>query len=193
MPNQNIPPKDFLQSIPSDLPVPIDDGASKHLEGKNLPNIELPSTNGMLVNCSQIQGWLVIFCFPMTGRPGRILPDGWIDTPGAAGCTPQNCSFRDNYEVLRDMSVTLLGLSTQPREYQAEVVSRLHLPYKLVSDASYQFSESLGLPMLFIENLRLTKRITLIAKDGLIKKCFYPVFPPDKNVDDVIEWLSNNS
>ena len=193
MPSQNIPPKGFLQSIPSDLPVPIDDGASAHLEGVKLPNVELPSTSGVLMNCSQIQGWLVLFCYPMTGRPGRILPDGWIDTPGAAGCTPQNCSFRDHYDELRNMDVTVLGLSTQPREDQAEAVSRLHLPYPLVSDATFQFSDSLELPMLTIENLRLTKRITLIAKDGVIKKCFYPVFPPDKNVDDVIEWFSNNT
>ena len=193
MPSQDVPPKDFLQSIPLDLPISVDDGASTHLEGKKLPNVELPSTSGMLVNCSQIEGWLVIFCYPMTGRPGRILPDGWIDTPGAAGCTPQNCSFRDHYDEFRNLGVMVLGLSTQTREDQAEAVIRLHLPYSLVSDIAFQFSDSLALPMLSIENLRLTKRITLIAKNGVIKKCFYPVFPPDKNVDEVIGWISKNT
>ena len=181
---------DFLQSIPPDLPIPIDDGACAHLEGQSLPEIELPSTADIPVKPSQIPGWLVIFCYPMTGRPGRALPDGWIDIPGAAGCTPQSCSFRDHNDELRNMGFTVLGLSTQPSEDQAEAVGRLHLPYPLVSDAAFKFSDSLKLPILSIGNLRLIKRLTLIANDGVIKKCFYPVFPPDKNVKEVIKWFS---
>jgi peroxiredoxin len=193
MSNKCNAPKDFLQSIPSDLPVPIDDGACTHLEGQNLPEIKLPSTAGVLVNPSQVIGWLVIFCYPMTGRPGRALPRDWIDMPGAAGCTPQSCSFRDRYDEFRDMDCTVLGLSTQSPEDQTEAVTRLHLPYSLLSDAAFQFSDSLKLPMLNIENLRLIKRLTLIAKDGVIKKCFYPVFPPNKNSEEVIKWFSNNT
>jgi peroxiredoxin len=191
--SQNNLPIDFLLSIPSDLPVPIDDGACAHLEGQKLPQIELLSMIDVLVNPSQILGWLVIFCYPMTGRPGRALPKGWINVPGAAGCTPQSCSFRDRYDELRDMGCTVLGLSTQSCEDQAEAVNRLNLPYPLFSDAAFQFSDSLKLPMLNIENLRLIKRLTLIAKDGVIKKCFYPVFPPDKNPEEVIKWFSNNT
>ena len=152
MSSQSNVPEDFLRSIPSDLPVPIDDGACAHLEGQSLPKIELPSTEGVFVNPFEITGWLVIFCYPMTGRPGRPLPSGWIDIPGAA--------------------------------------ARLRLPYPLLSDAAFKFSDSLKLPLLAIENLRLIKRLTLIAKEGVIEKCFYPVFPPDKNVKDVIKWFS---
>jgi peroxiredoxin len=193
MSRQDNLPKEFLLSIPSNLPVPIDDGACAHLEGQSLPNIDLPGTAGILVNPSLIIGWQVIFCYPMTGRPGRALPSGWIDIPGAAGCTPQTCSFRDHNDELRDMGFTVFGLSAQSPEDQAEAVARLHLPYPLVSDAAFKFSDSLKLPLFSVENLRLIKRLTLIAKDGVVKKCFYPVYPPDKNVKEVIKWFSKNT
>jgi len=185
--------KDFLVTIPSNLPVPIDDGACDHLEGLNIPNIDLPSTQGVLINPASITGLLVFFCYPMTGRPGRILPKGWIDIPGAAGCTPQTCSFRDRYSDLQRMDATVLGLSTQSREDQTEAVLRLRLPYTLVSDINFRFSDSLNLPTFEIENLRLIKRLTLIIIDGVIKKCFYPIFPPDKNIEKVITWISKNT
>lgn len=184
--------KDFLTTIPADLPVPVDDGACDDLVGVNIPSIDLPSTTGVLINPSSITGLLVIFCYPMTGRPGRLLPKDWIDIPGAAGCTPQTCSFRDRFLDLTDMGTTLLGLSAQTHADQAEAVLRLDLPYTLLSDSNLKFTNSLNLPTFEVENLRLNKRVTLIVKDGIIIKYFYPVFPPDKNVEDVINWISSN-
>jgi len=184
--------KDFLTTIPTDLPIPVDDGACDGLLNKNIPSVDLQSTKGVLIDPSTITGLLVIFCYPMTGRPGRLLPRGWIDTPGAAGCTPQNCSFRDRFIDLTNMDVTLFGLSAQTHTDQAEAVLRLKFPYTLLSDSDLKFTDSLNLPTFKIENLRLNKRVTLIVKDGIIKKYFYPVFPPDKNVEDVINWISTN-
>lgn len=190
MPNQNEPPSDFLRTIPDNLPVPVDDGTCHHLQGLALPSVNLPSTRGGTVNPSQIPGWLVIYCYPMTGRPGRAIPDGWVQIPGAAGCTPQSCSFRDYYHELQALNVKVFGISTQTTEDQLEAAERLHLPFELLSDASFQFSQCLRLPMFDVDGMRLTKRVTLIAKNGTIQKYFYPVFPPDKNVIDVLDWLS---
>ena len=127
----------------------------------------------------------------MTGRPGRLLPSGWIDIPGAAGCTPQTCSFRDHYLELTNMAATIFGLSTQTHIDQAEAVLRLNLPYTLLSDSRFKFTDSLNLPTFEIENLRLNKRVTLLIMDGIIKKYFYPVFPPDKNAEEVVNWISS--
>src|SRR5664279_1742887 len=126
--NQDETPRDFLRNIPNDLPVPVDDGACNHLEGLTLPTVNLPSTNGGTVNTSQVPGWLVIYCYPMTGKSGRAIPDGWIQIPGAAGCTPQSCSFRDYYRELQALNTNVLGISTQSTEEQLEAVERLHLP-----------------------------------------------------------------
>jgi len=189
MPNHNELPKDFLRSIPNDLPIPLDDGACDHLEGLMLPSVNLPATTGGTVNPSLFSGWLVIYCYPMTGRPGRTIPDGWVQIPGAAGCTPQACSFRDYYRELRALNATVFGISTQSLEDQLEAANRLHLPFGLLSDASFQFAQGLRLPMFEIDGMRLNKRVTLIAKDGKIRKYFYPVFPPDKNIEEVLAWL----
>jgi len=189
MPNHNELPKDFLRGIPNDLPIPLDDGACDHLEGLMLPSVNLPATTGGTVNPSLLSGWLVIYCYPMTGRPGRAIPDGWVQIPGAAGCTPQACSFRDYYRELRTLNATVFGISTQSPEDQLEAANRLHLPFGLLSDASFQFAQGLRLPMFEIDGMRLNKRVTLIAKDGKIRKCFYPVFPPDKNIEEVLAWL----
>ncbi|CAH1206511.1 Peroxiredoxin [Candidatus Nitrotoga sp. BS] len=190
MQNSNKLPTDVLLAIPPDLPVPIDDGACAHIEGLPLPSVALPSTDGNSINLSQVGGWLVIFCYPMTGRPGRSVPDGWAQIPGAAGCTPQACSFRDHFAILQKLNVKTFGLSAQTTDDQLEAAARLHLPFALLSDADLQFSQSLCLPMLHVKDLHLTKRVTLITKDGIIKKCIYPVFPSDKNVEVVIGWLS---
>lgn len=189
---ENNPAKDFLRTIPSDLPVPVDDGGCSHLQGLTLPSVNLPSTSGGTVNPSQIPGWLVIYCYPMTGQPGRAIPDGWVQIPGAAGCTPQSCSFRDYYRELQALNAKVFGLSTQSSDDQLEAANRLHLPFGLLSDASFQFAQNLRLPMFEIDNMRLTKRVTLIAKDGKIQTYFYPVFPPDKNVEDVLAWLKTH-
>jgi peroxiredoxin len=181
-----------FNELPKDLPVPFDDGACDHLQGMALPSLTLPSTAGRTVNPAAISGWLVIYCYPMTGRPDRALPDGWDQIPGARGCTPQSCSFRDHYRELQALNVQVFGLSTQSTEYQREAAERLHLPFELVSDASCAFAYALRLPMFDVEGMRLLKRVTLIAKDRKIAKHFYPVFPPDRNIDDVLAWLRTN-
>lgn len=189
MQNLNQVPKDVLFELPKNLPAPIDDGACNHLLGLTLPSVNLASTGGKTVNLSEIPGWLVIYCYPMTGKPGRVIPDGWIQIPGAAGCTPQSCSFRDRYSELKALNCQIFGISTQKTEDQLEASERLHLPFELLSDAAFQFAEGLRLPMFEVEGTRLLKRVTLIVKDGKIVKYFYPVFPPDKNIDDVLSWL----
>ncbi|MEM7330505.1 MAG: peroxiredoxin [Chloroflexota bacterium] len=181
-----------LTQLPDNLPVPIDDGGCDHLKGLVLPDFELPSTKGGNVNLSKIKGDVVVYIYPMTGRPDVALPDGWEQIPGARGCTPQSCSFRDHHAELKELNATLFGLSTQSTEYQREASTRLHLPFPLLSDAQLIFANSLKLPMMFVEDLKLIKRTTLICKNGIIEHVFYPVFPPDKNVDHVINWLKNN-
>lgn len=185
-------PKDFLHELPKDLPTSLDDGACDHLLGLLLPSVNLYSTTGRTVNPAQISNWLVIYCYPMTGRPGRPIPDGWTQIPGAAGCTPQSCSFRDHQKELQALNAQLFGVSTQTTEDQREAVERLHLPFELLSDTSFKFAQGLGLPMFEVEGMRMIKRVTLVAKDSRIMKYFYPVFPPDKNIDDVLSWLRDN-
>ena len=181
-----------FNELPKDLPVPSDDGACDHLPGMALPSVTLPSTAGRTVNPAAIPGWLVIYCYPMTGRPDRALLDGWDQIPGARGCTPQSCSFRDHYRELQSLNAQVFGLSTQTTEYQREAAERLHLPFELVSDASFAFAYALRLPMFEVEGMRLLKRVTLIAKDKKIAKHFYPVLQPDRNIDDVLAWLRTN-
>jgi peroxiredoxin len=181
-----------IHELPKDLPVLVDDGACNHLTGIALPSVAMPSTGGQTVNPAQIPGWLVIYCYPMTGRPDQSLPDGWDQIPGARGCTPQSCSFRDHYRELQALNVQVFGLSTQTTEYQREAAERLHLPFELLSDGSFAFAQALRLPMFELEDMRLIKRVTLIAKDGKIVKHFYPVFPPDRNTDEVLAWLHAN-
>jgi peroxiredoxin len=181
-----------IHELPKDLPAPVDDQACDHLPGRPIPYVVLPSTEGRRVNPAQIPGWLVIYCYPMTGRPDRALPDSWDQIPGARGCTPQSCSFRDQYRELQALNTQVFGLSTQTTEYQREAAERLQLPFELLSDSSFTFAESLRLPFFVVEGMRLIKRVTLIAKDRKIVKHFYPVFPPDRNIDDVLAWLRAN-
>lgn len=182
-----------LVNLPQDLPVPYDDGACNHLPGKAIPSCRLDSTQGSPVNLAEVPGWLVIYCYPMTGQPDKPLPDGWDQIPGARGCTPQACSFRDHYDELQQFEVQIFGLSTQTTEYQHEAASRLQLPFALLSDAKLQFTSALSLPVFETSGMRLNKRVTLIAFNGVIRKYFYPVFPPDKNIDQVLEWFTINA
>lgn len=176
-------------SLPTDLPVPVDDGAADHLAGARLPDVTLAATGGTAVNLRHLPGRCVIYIYPMTGQPGVALPDGWDAIPGARGCTPESCSFRDHHAEFRQLGVNVFGLSAQTTEYQREARNRLHLPFELLSDSGLQLKTALRLPTFAVAGMELFKRLTLIARDGTIEKVFYPVFPPDRNVDDVIDWL----
>ena len=182
-----------LFQLPPDLPRPVDDGAAAHLEGAFLPAVALPSTDGTSVNLSDLRGRWVIYIYPMTGRPDVPLPDGWDAIPGARGCTPQSCRFRDYYKEFKELGASIFGLSAQTSDYQREVRDRLHLPFELLSDSSLQLKGTLRLPMFTVGGMELFKRLTLIAEDGRIKKVFYPVFPPDRNADDVLACLRSGA
>jgi peroxiredoxin len=178
-----------VYELPEGIPVPTDDGASDHLPGMQLPSVALMSTTGKLVDLSSLPGKTVVYCYPMTGRPDRDLPQGWDEIPGARGCTPQSCAFRDHHEELRRLGSRVFGLSAQSTGYQREAVERLHLPFELLSDEELAFAEALGLPTFEAEGMILLKRLTLIINDGRIEMVFYPVFPPGKNPEDVLAWL----
>lgn len=182
---------DNLYELPKGLPVPRDDGACDHLEGMTLPPIGLPSTRGRVVDLSRLAGTTVVYIYPRTGRPDQEVPTGWNEIPGARGCTPQSCAFRDHYaELQRAGAAHVFGLSTQDTTYQREAAGRLHLPFELLSDAGLELAGALNLPTFEVDRMKLIKRLTLIARDGAIVKVFYPVFPPDKNAGDVLAWLT---
>ena len=182
-----------LFELPGNLPVPVNDGAADHLKGMALPDIALRSTDGSRVQLASLSGHIVIYVYPMTGRPGVALPDGWDEIPGARGCTPQSCSFRDHYSEFQALKIRVFGLSTQPSEYQREARDRLQLPFDLLSDSSLQLKKALRLPTFLVQDLELYKRLTLIVAERKIAQVFYPVFPPDRNVDAVLTWLGQNA
>ena len=177
--------------MPKDLPKPEDDGACSHLQGLQLPSLSLAATSGSCVDVLAGPGLTILFCYPRTGAPGEVVPDSWNAIPGARGCTPQACSFRDNVPQLKSLGVDhLYGLSTQSTEYQQEVHDRLHLPYGLLSDEALKFRNALDLPTFDWEGKKVIRRLTLAIEGGKIIKCFYPVFPSD-NITPVIEWLKS--
>ena len=181
---------DNVMELPKDLPVPQDDGACAHLTGMQLPAITLRSTRGRAVDLATLKGTTVVYIYPRTGRPDQEVPTGWNAIPGARGCTPQSCAFRDHYQELRDLGVAeLFGLSTQDTAYQQEAVERLHLPFEILSDEKLAFAQALKLPTFEVDGMRLIKRITLVIRDGAIVKVFYPVFPTDQNAAEVVRWL----
>jgi len=186
-----MPRSDNVMELPKDLPVPQDDGACGHLTGMKLPALALASTRGRWVDLSTLAGTTVVYIYPRTGRPDQELPTGWNAIPGARGCTPQSCAFRDHHHELKALGVSeLFGLSTQGTAYQQEAAERLHLPFELLSDEELEFAQALRLPTFEVDGMKLIKRITLIVRDGTITKVFYPVFPPDRNADEVTEWLT---
>ncbi len=175
---------------PDNLSMPIDDGACKHLTGLHLPSVALMSTAGRVVDPASLSSRVVVYCYPRTGRPGIDPPQGWDEIPGARGCTPQACAFRDHHRELQALGVQVFGLSTQDTDYQREAVERLQLPFELLSDEQLEFAHALRLPTFEIAGMTLIKRLTLIHLNGYIEKVFYPIFPPDKNAAEVINWLS---
>lgn len=183
---------DDLYTLPADLAVPVDDGACDHLPGSRLPSVPLRSTAGKLVDLARLPGTTVVYCYPRTGEPDKPLPPGWNDIPGARGCTPQSCAFRDHYAGLQALGAALYGLSTQTTAYQQEAARRLRLPFELLSDADLAFTRALRLPTFQVASMTLIKRLTLIIRDGRVETVFYPVFPPDRNAEDVIAWLSQH-
>jgi peroxiredoxin len=175
------------------LPVPEDDGAAQHLFGMRLPSISLAATDGIDVVLASLPGRTVLYIYPLTGKPGLELPDGWDEIPGARGCTPQSCAFRDHHEELREAGAArVFGLSSQGSAYQREAAERLHLPFALLSDEKLQFAQALKLPQMTVAGQTLLKRLAMIIDDGRITKVFYPVFPPDRNARDVLVWLKDN-
>ncbi len=180
-----------LNQLPVDLPVPQDDGACNHLVGMALPNSTLLATDGSMVNLSQLPGRLVIYCYPMTGQPKVPLPEGWDQIPGARGCTPQSCAYRDHYQALQALNVNVFGLSVQSTDYQREMATRLHLPFLVLSDAQYQFQKALNLPTFEAAGMMLLKRVTLIATQGRIEAVHYPIFPSDSDPAWVLDYLKS--
>ena len=177
-------------NLPKDIPSPQDDGGARHLTGMRLPDVALLATDGTRVNLSTLAGRTIVYIYPRTGVPGVPLPEGWDMIPGARGCTPQSCGFRDHFAELKALGVDhVFGLSTQDTAYQQEVANRLHLPFPLLSDERLQFASALDLPMLDVAGMRLIKRMVLAIGGGVIAKVFYPVFPPDKSADEVVVWL----
>jgi peroxiredoxin len=176
--------------LPPNIPVPEDDGTAQHLTGIKLPDLALPATSGGPINLSTLKGRTVVYIYPRTGVPGQALPTGWDAIPGARGCTPQSCSFRDHFGELKRLGVAqLFGLSAQDTAYQQEVATRLHLPFPILSDEKFAFTRALRLPTFSVDGMTLIKRMALVIDDGTITKVFYPVFPPDKNAEEVIAWL----
>lgn len=178
------------QNLPQDLPVPEDDGAADHLPGLELPIIRLPATDGRHVDLSGLSGRAVVYVYPRSGVPGQPLPEGWNAIPGARGCTPQSCAFRDHFVDLTAAGAEhVFGLSVQDTAYQSELAERLHLPFPLLSDHRRELAEALRLPTFTVDGERLLRRITLIIDGGAISHVFYPVFPPDRNAADVLAHL----
>jgi peroxiredoxin len=171
----------------------VDDGACDHLPGLRFPSIPLPSTAGRQVDLAALPGRTVVYFYPHTGRPDRYPLPGWNEIPGARGCTPQSCAFRDHAAELRALGADEFGVSTQDTEYQREAVERLHLPFELLSDERFALIEALRLPTFELAGMRFVQRITVVLCDGVIEKVFYPVFPPDRNAEEVIRWLRSDA
>ena len=186
--------KNLLEVDWSKIPAPTDDGGAAHLKGKKIPPVSLRATNDTAVDLSALKGRTVVFAYPRTGEPGKVsLVDDWDMIPGARGCTPQTCSFRDLFAELKAAGARqVFGLSTQSNEYQAEMAARLHLPFPVLSDEKLKLTEALQLPTMEVADLTLIKRLALVVDDGNITHVFYPVFPPDRNAGDVLDWLKEN-
>ncbi len=178
----------------SKIPAPVDDGAATHLVGMQLPPVVLPATDGASVKLSALSGRVVLFAYPRTGEPGKIsLVDDWDMIPGARGCTPHTCAFRDLFKELKTAGAQhVFGLSTQDTAYQREMAERLHVPFQILSDEKLEFTRALKLPSMDVAGLTMIKRLALIIDDAKITHVFYPVFPPDKNAGDVLAWLQAN-
>jgi peroxiredoxin len=177
----------------STIPAAVDDGATRHLIGARMAAIALPATDGRMIDLAALRGRSIVYAYPRTGQPGIDNPPGWDLIPGARGCTPQSCSFRDHFAELKALGVDhLFGLSTQDPAYQREAAERLHLPFAILSDEHLALTRAMTLPTFATSGMTLLKRFTLVIDDGIVRHVFYPVFPPDRSASDVIAWLSQN-
>jgi peroxiredoxin len=185
-----------FNELPANLPVPKDDGGARHLKGMTIPDLELPSTSNRRVNLAKVAivnvPRIVVYCYPMTGQPGKALPAGWDDIPGARGCTPETCGFRDHHTDLAKLGAEVFGLSTQTTAYQQEMVKRLEVPFEVLSDEHFALTKALQLPTFTVEGMTLLKRLTFVVRNARIEHVFYPVFPPDKHAEEVIAWLKEH-
>ncbi len=180
------------ESLPENLPVPVDDGACDHLPGTPLPNLALNSTIADRINLAAVSGKSVIYCYPMTGVPGVALPDGWDNIPGARGCTPQSLAYKDRHDEILSLDAKVFGISAQSTDYQKEMAERLSLPFPVLSDEQLEFCTALRIPTFSVDGMQLMKRVTLIADDGKIEAVHYPVFPSDSDPQWAIDRLTAN-
>ncbi len=182
--------RDDLYSLPRDIPAPVDDGAADHLLGMQVPPIRLLSTRGEWVDVSKQKArFVILFCYPRTGLPDQEPPKGWNQIPGARGCTPECVGFRNFYDKLREFDCAVFGLSTQSTEYQKEMASRLDLPFAVLSDCNLALTTVLRFPTFVVDDQVLLKRLTLVIRQRTVHHVFYPVFPPDRHAEEVLDWL----
>lgn len=181
-------------TLPADLPVPEDDGAAVHLWGSRVPDVTLPATDGRTISLAEIRGpRVVVYAYPRTGRPGQVaLVDDWDLIPGARGCTPETCGFRDHHAEMKAAGAEVFGLSTQDTAYQQELAERLHLPFAILSDAQLELTHAWNLPTFEVAGQTLLRRLTLALRDGVVEHVWYPVFPPDTHAAEVLRWLRSN-
>ena len=184
-----MPRADDIHTIPDDLPIPEDDGAADHLLNAAVPALALPATTGEQIQLDRLSGRTVLFCYPRTGRPDEELPPGWNAIPGARGCTPEACGFRDAHAQFAELGARVLALSTQDGAYQREMAERLQLPFPVLSDERLELTRALRLPTFETSGMTLLKRLTLVIDEGRISHVFYPVFPPDRHAAEVLDWL----
>jgi peroxiredoxin len=183
------PVKDDIHHLPSDLPIPVDDGGAAHLTGMRAPGISLESTAGRRVTLADLHGWTVVYCYPRTGEDGLDPPPGWNEIPGARGCTPQTCGFRDHHADFGRLGAAVFGMSTQTSDYQREMVTRLHVPFEVLSDEHLEMMNALALPTFDFNGMILMKRLTLFIHDGIVEHVIYPVFPPGRSAEEAMRWL----
>jgi peroxiredoxin len=178
-------------TLPADLPVPEDDGAADHLWGSRVPDVALPATDGRTISLAEIRGpRVIVYAYPRTGRPGQVaLVDDWDLIPGARGCTPETCGFRDHHAEMKAAGAEVFGLSTQDTAYQQELAERLHLPFAILSDAQLELTRAWKLPTFEVAGQTLLRRLTLALRDGVVEHVWYPVFPPDTHAAEVLRWL----
>ncbi len=187
---QQSAPRDNFYSLPDNLPIPIDDGACNHLTGLKLPSLELKATDNRIINIAECaQQPTVFFFYPRTGQPQEPTPVGWDEIPGARGCTPQSCGYKNLYNDFKKLGIQIYGVSVQDTPFQQEFVARLEMPFSILSDSDLKLTQAMNLPTFTYENMILLKRMAWYCNNGIIEKIFYPVFPPDKCAENVLRWI----